>query len=78
MSQFTPWGFAALGVAGITGAALAKADEGNWGACKLCGCEKCNWDVGSFGGKLICIGLNNSCAFKRCCCGHHFTQHHHI
>ena len=66
MSHFTPWGFAALGVAGITGAALAKADEGNWGACKLCGCEKCNWDVGSFGGKLICIGLNNSCAFKRC------------
>ncbi len=77
MSHFTPWGFAALGVAGITGAALAKADEGNWGGCKLCGCEKCNWDVGSFGGKFICIGLNNSCAFKRCCCGHHFTQHHH-
>ncbi len=77
MSHFTPWGFAALGVAGITGAALAKADEGNWGGCKLCGCEKCNWDVGSFGGKLICIGLNNSCSFKRCCCGHHFTQHHH-
>ena len=28
-------------------------------------------------GKLICIGLNDSCAFKRCLCGHHFTQHNH-
>ena len=62
---------------GVGGAIAAKLDEGNWGACKLCGCGKCSWDAGSFGGKMISLGMNNGCAFKRCSCGHHFTQHHH-
>ena len=64
--------YAALGVAG---GIAAKLDEGNWGSCKLCGCGKCSWDIGSFGGKLLTVGLGTSCAYKRCICGHHFTQH---
>ena len=35
---------------GAGGATLAKLDEGNWGSCKLCGCGKCDWDPGSYGG----------------------------
>ena len=63
------------GLAGpIVGIFSAKEDEGNWGACKLCGCGKCNWDADSCG-KLLSVRLNNICAYKICCCGHHFTQH---
>ena len=62
---------------GAGGATLAKLDEGNWGSCKLCGCEKCDWVPGSYGGKFITAGINTSCAYKRCKCGHHFTQHNH-
>ena len=75
MAQYTPIGIGMFAGAGILGGSLAKLDEGNWGSCKLCGCGKYNWDIGSFGGKLFTFGLNNSCAFKRCTCGHHCTEH---
>ena len=54
---------------------LAKLDGGNCLSFKLCGCGKCSWDAGSFGGKMVSLGMNNGCAFKRCVCGHHFIQH---
>ena len=63
---------------GIAGGMAAKLDEGNWGSCTQCGCGKCSWDIGSFAGKWVSAGLNNGCAFKRCVCGHHFTQHHRL
>ena len=75
MAQYTPIGIGMFAGAGILGGSLAKLDEGNWGSCKLCGCGKYNWDIDSFGCKLFTFGLNNSCAFKRCTCGHHCTQH---
>ena len=58
----------------VNGIFSAKEDEGNWGARKLCGCGKCNWDADS-SGKLLSAGINNICVYKICCCGHHFTQH---
>ena len=72
-----PFGAVGYAVLGAGGAALAKMDEGNWGSCKLCGCGNCQWDAGSFGAKYFTAGLNNKSAFKRCLCGHHFTQHNH-
>ena len=60
---------------GVVGGTAAKLDEGNWGSCTQCGCGACRWDIGSFGGKMVSLGINNSCAFKRCVCGHHFTAH---
>ena len=75
MAQYTPIGIGMFAGAGILGGSLAKLDEGNWGSCKLCGCGKYNGDIGSCGCKLFTFGLNNSCAFKRCTCGHHCTQH---
>ena len=63
---------------GVIGAIAAKTDEANWGKCKICECKKCKWDPGSFGGKMFSLGMNNGCAFRRCVCGHHFTQHYRI
>ena len=67
-----------LSAVGAAGAIAAKMDEGNWGRCNVCQCNMCCWDAGSFGGKMVSCGLNNGCAFKRCVCGHHFTQHERV
>ena len=64
MANLTPWGFGIFLGGGLAGGTAAKLDEGNWGSCQLCGC-----------GKYITLGQNNSCAYKRCTCGHHCTQH---
>lgn len=71
MSQFLAGGI----IAGLGMAGAVKLDEGNWAECYDCGCGKCQWDAGSFVGKLATVGLNNDCAFKKCVCGHHFTRH---
>ena len=75
MAKLTPGGFGIFLGVGLAGGTLAKLDEGNWGSCNSCSCRKYIWDMGSFGGKYITLGQNNSCAFKRCTCGHHCTQH---
>ena len=75
MANLTPWGFGIFLGGGLAGGTAAKLDEGNWGSCQLCGCGKYNWDACSFIGKYITLGHNNSCAYKRCTCGHHCTQH---
>lgn len=73
MSQYIGLGIYAVG--GIIGGTMAKLDEGNWGHCNCCDCGKYHWNPGSFGGKYITLGSDQSCAYRRCECGHHATQH---
>ena len=75
MANFTPWGLGIFLGVGLAGGTAAKLDEGNLGSCKFCGCGKYNWDAGPFVAKYMTLGQNNSCAYKRCICGHHCTQH---
>ena len=75
MANFTPWGLGIFLGVGLAGGTAAKLDEGNLGSCKFCGCGKYNWDTGPFVAKYMTLGQNNSCAYKRCICGHHCTQH---
>ena len=72
------FGAGVYGLVGFGGGVLAKMDEGNWGACKICSCRNCKWSLGSYGAKYITGGMTSNSAYRRCKCGHHFTQHYYL